>query len=141
MQSTVSERLREYLFISKKNVKQLAGEISVSQASLNNVVNGKNLPSSNLLIRLATTKGISINWILLGEGNMMRHDEDDVTTARQHLPLDKVENFLTQFRVAANENRDVWMRLVEEKEAHLASKERLIESKEAIINLLRSVAS
>lgn len=137
MQSTVSERLREYLFISKKNVKQLAGEINVSQASLNNVVNGKNLPSSNLLIRLATTKGISINWVLLGEGNMMRHEEEKNGTT-QHLPLDKVENFLTQFRVTANENREIWQRLVDEKDEHLASKERLIESKDAIIDLLRS---
>ncbi|MGH1334667.1 MAG: helix-turn-helix transcriptional regulator [Aureispira sp.] len=138
MQSTVSERLREYLFISKKNVKQLAGEINVSQASLNNVVNGKNLPSSNLLIRLATTKGISINWVLLGEGNMMRYEEGDGGTI-QHLPLDKVELFLTQFRIAANENHDIWKRLVDEKDEHLASKERLIESKDALINLLRSV--
>lgn len=139
MQSTVSERLREYLFISKKNVKQLAGEINVSQASLNNVVNGKNLPSSNLLIRLATTKGISINWILLGEGHMMRNAENDGTM--QHLPLDKVEYFLTQFRIAANENHTVWKQLVDAKDEHLASKERLIESKDAIINLLRSVST
>jgi transcriptional regulator with XRE-family HTH domain len=140
MQSTVSERLREYLYISKKNVKQLAGEINVSQASLNNVVNGKNLPSSNLLIRLASTKGININWVLLGEGNMMRHEEEQSNTA-QHLPLDKVENFLTQFRIAANENREVWMRLLDEKDEHLASKDRLIESKDAIIEMLRSVPS
>ncbi len=140
MQSTVSERLREYLFISKKNVKQLAGEIDVSQASLNNVVNGKNLPSSNLLIRLATTKGISINWVLLGEGSMMR-EEEELPSNSQHLPLDKVETFLSQFRIAAKENKEVWTMLMEEKDSHLASKERLIESKEAIITLLRSVAS
>ncbi|MFK7798059.1 MAG: helix-turn-helix transcriptional regulator [Aureispira sp.] len=140
MQSTVSERLREYLFISKKNVKQLAGEINVSQASLNNVVNGKNLPSSNLLIRLATTKGISINWVLLGEGNMMRHEEEGTPT-KQHLPLDKVESFLTQFRIAANENNAIWKRLIDEKDEHLSSKDRLIESKDTIIDLLRSVTS
>ena len=136
MQSTVSERLREYLFLSKKNVKQLAGEINVSQASLNNVVNGKNLPSSNLLIRLATTKGISIDWVLLGEGKMLRDSSEGLSN---RLPIDQVEHLLAQFQIAAKENKDAWMRLLQEKDEHLNDKERIIETKDALIALLRTV--
>lgn len=136
MQSTVSERLREYLFVSKKNVKQLAGEINVSQASLNNVVNGKNLPSSNLLIRLATTKGVSIDWILLGEGDMLREQSDD-NGIPSRLPINRVENLLSQFQIAAQENKDAWMRLIQEKDNHLDAKERIIQTKNNLIQLLQ----
>lgn len=136
MQSTVSERLREYLFISKKNVKQLAGEINVSQASLNNVVNGKNLPSSNLLIRLAQTKGVSIDWVLLGEGNMLRNEEEHGTSSNR-LPIDRVEKIMHQFQIASQDNKEAWSRLIQEKDDHLTSKERIIQTKDSLIELLR----
>lgn len=68
---TIHERLREFIFFSKKNVSELAKEINVSQAALNNVVNGKNLPSSTLLIQLFQSKKLSINWLLTGHGDMI----------------------------------------------------------------------
>lgn len=71
---TISERLKEYLFLSKKNVTQLAEEIEITQSALNRVVKGDVLPSSKVLIPLGKL-GVNINWLLLGEGDMMKEIE------------------------------------------------------------------
>lgn len=68
---TIAERLKTYLFYSKKNVTQLAEEIKVTQSALNRVVKGEVLPSSKVLTPLAEM-GININWLLIGAGEMMQ---------------------------------------------------------------------
>ncbi|BDS13034.1 helix-turn-helix domain-containing protein [Aureispira anguillae] len=71
---TISERFKTYLFYSKKNVTQLADEIGVTQSALNRVVKGEVLPSSKVLIPLGNL-GVNINWLLLGNGEMMQDEE------------------------------------------------------------------
>lgn len=65
----VHERLKEYLFFSKKNASQLADEIGVTQSAFSKTLKGKVLPSSKVLIPLSNM-GLNINWLLTGEGDM-----------------------------------------------------------------------
>ena len=67
---SVSNRLRKYLFETKKNVTQLANEIGVTPSAFNKVVKGEGLPSSKVLTPLAKL-GVNINWLLTGEGEML----------------------------------------------------------------------
>lgn len=73
---SISERIKEYLFFSKKNTTELAKEINVSQSALNNVVRGASLPGAKILLPLAE-QGISIDWLLTGRGEMLK---EQVTT-------------------------------------------------------------
>ncbi|WMX15910.1 helix-turn-helix domain-containing protein [Aureispira sp. CCB-E] len=68
---SISERLKLYLFYSKKNVTQLADELGVTQSAFNRIVKGDGLPSSKVLTPLAEM-GININWLLIGAGEMMQ---------------------------------------------------------------------
>ena len=68
---SISERLKVLLFSQKKNVKQLAKEINVTQSALNKVARGEAMPSSKVLIPLAEI-GVNINWLLVGAGEMMQ---------------------------------------------------------------------
>jgi transcriptional regulator with XRE-family HTH domain len=68
---SISERLKLYLFYSKKNVTQLAEELGVTQSAFNRIVKGDGLPSSKVLTPLAEM-GLNINWLLIGAGEMMQ---------------------------------------------------------------------
>lgn len=72
---SVSERLKEFVFFSKKSATQLSKELGVTQSAFNKAIKGDVMPSSKILIPLAQI-GVNINWLLLGEGDMMREIED-----------------------------------------------------------------
>jgi len=135
---SVHERLREYFFYSKTTATELAKEIDISQSSLNNVVNGNNLPSSKLLIELATKKNLSIDWLLLGEGEMLRKRRQGGQNVTTKLSLTKLENLLDKMHKVSEENKVIWTSLLEEKDRRLEDKERLIASKNAVIELLQA---
>lgn len=135
---SVHERLREYFFYSKITATELAKEIDISQSSLNNVVNGNNLPSSKLLIELATKKNLSIDWLLLGEGEMLRNKIQEVQNSTTKLSLTKLENLLVKVYQISEDNKVVWTSLLEERNQRLEEKERLIISQNTVIELLEA---
>jgi len=135
---SVHERLREYFFYSKITATELAKEIDISQSSLNNVVNGNNLPSSKLLIELATKKNLSIDWLLLGEGEMLRNKIQEVQNSTTKLSLTKLENLLVKVYQISEDNKVVWTSLLEERNQRLEEKERLIVSQNTVIELLEA---
>lgn len=49
--------------------------LNTNPTTLRKLVKGENLPSSKILLALAET-GLSINWLLLEEGEMMREPQD-----------------------------------------------------------------
>ena len=71
---SISERLKLYLFHSKKNTTQLADELGVTQSAFNRIVKGDGLPSSKVLTPLAEM-GLNINWLLVGAGEMMQEGQ------------------------------------------------------------------
>lgn len=134
---SVHERLREYFFYSKTTATELAKEIDISQSSLNNVVNGNNLPSSKLLIELASKKNLSINWLLLGDGKMFREKTRKVQNFTPKQSSTKLEELLERLYEMSEENKVIWTSLLEEKDQRLIEKERIIASKDAVIELLQ----
>ena len=135
---SVHERLRKYFFYSKTTATELAKEIDISQSSLNNVVNGNNLPSSKLLIELASKKNLSIDWLLLGEGEMLRKKIQEVQNVTAELSLPKLENLLDKVYQISEDNKVIWTSLLEEKNQRLEEKERLIASQNTVIELLQA---
>lgn len=68
---SVSERFKYFLFSQRLYVKDLAEQLGVTQSALNRVVRGEAMPSSKILMPLSKM-GININWLLLGEEEMLR---------------------------------------------------------------------
>ena len=64
-------RLQMYLKARNTNVSRFAKELGLSQSGLSRVVKGDTMPSYRVLDALGRT-GINLNWLLLGEGSMMR---------------------------------------------------------------------
>jgi len=135
---SVHERFREYFFYSKTTATELAKEIDISQSTLNNVVNGNNLPSAKLLIELATKKNLSIDWLLLGEGEMFRKKIEDIQEVSGKLSITKLRDLLERAYQVSEENKVMWSSLLEEKNQRLEEKERLIASKNTVIELLQT---
>jgi transcriptional regulator with XRE-family HTH domain len=78
----ISKRLDLFIEQKYKTAKALATTIDVSPNAISQIVNGKNLPSAKVLIPLLQT-GISIDWLLTGEGSMLRDPEQTTKKINQ----------------------------------------------------------
>lgn len=68
---STADRFKTFLFSQGIYVKDLAETLGVTQSALNRVVRGEAMPSSKILVPLAKM-GVNINWLLLGEEEMLR---------------------------------------------------------------------
>lgn len=72
----VGDRLRQFLkFNFEGNQSKLARHIRQSQAVVNRLLRGAQLPSSKFLFALGQYTNIDVNWLLSGNGKMTRETE------------------------------------------------------------------
>jgi transcriptional regulator with XRE-family HTH domain len=146
---TISERLSSFVTYTKKNISELSKELNVSQTALNNLVRGKTLPSSTLLVPLAKI-GLNINWLLIGEGEMLR-DQNMTTDPKAEYQTKRkgdsetIKDAIKQFYESSEDYKESWQKLLQEKDlrlkekdAHLEEKERIIQTKNKMIELLEA---
>jgi phage repressor protein C with HTH and peptisase S24 domain len=79
-ESTINKRLEQYFHSLKKNVPDMAGLLNTNPTTLRKLLKGENLPSSKILIPLSET-GLSIDWLLTGEGEMLRNNKENKAVA------------------------------------------------------------
>lgn len=71
----INQRLRELLFLFKKNGSELAKDLGVTQSTVVRTLKGETLPSSKFLIPLGEKLGVSIDWLLFGKGEMLENEK------------------------------------------------------------------
>lgn len=72
---TLVERLQEILTYSGLSVRALAQKCGLKQQTLDKHIKGISEPSANTLMALASTyPEISTEWLLLGNGRMLKED-------------------------------------------------------------------
>jgi transcriptional regulator with XRE-family HTH domain len=148
-QMPVSDRLKLFLLHLKKNASQLAEEINVTQSAFNRVVKGDGLPSSKILIPLAEL-GLNINWLLIGDGEMLRDqnmtpDPNIEYQSKRKGDPKTYRDAIKQFYESSEDYKESWQKLLhekdlrlQEKDAHLEEKERIIQTKNKMIELLEA---
>ncbi|BDS13035.1 helix-turn-helix domain-containing protein [Aureispira anguillae] len=112
---STSDRFKLFLFNQEKYVKDLAEELGVTQSALNRVVRGEAMPSSKILVPLAKM-GVNINWLLLGEEEMLRekfylekHDSPILRNEKvpYQEPIDRAHPLKEAITILQNENKDL----------------------------------
>ena len=77
MESTVIERLRTYLKNKGIKNREVASFIGISETTLNNKLNGtRSLDLDTLLNIVIHFEDLSVEWLLRGDGNMLKSDKD-----------------------------------------------------------------
>ena len=72
-EKTVKQRLREVLIAFGANPTNLAKRFGVNQKTLNNQINGDtSLSVSTILLTKEAIPEVSVEWILMGEGSMIK---------------------------------------------------------------------
>lgn len=76
-ESVVKQRIREVLSIKESNPTKLSKDFSVNQKTLNNQINSDvQLSSSTILLILKAFPDLSAEWLMRGEGNMLKPDKN-----------------------------------------------------------------
>lgn len=77
MENTINERINAILHQSKyRSIRSFAERIDVAPTSLNGVINGAEPRYSTLYKILSVEPSISAEWLMRGEGNMLRTTDD-----------------------------------------------------------------
>lgn len=82
--STMQERLNEVKYYYKLSGRRLASVLGLSPATITNYLGGVKAPSYEFIMALLTTyPDISAEWLLRGEGPMLRTDQIDIEPLRK----------------------------------------------------------
>lgn len=77
MENTVIERLRTYLKNKGIKNREVASFIGISETTLNNKLNGtRSLDLDTLLNIVIHFEDLSVEWLMRGDGNMLKSDKD-----------------------------------------------------------------
>jgi len=95
MEIAVKERIREMLLRKESNPTKLAKEYSVNQKTLNNQINSSiQLSVSTILLILNAYPDISAEWLLRGDGDMIKSSEPRHLDEHDELVKLRAENNL-----------------------------------------------
>ena len=86
MEKDVTERLNKFIKAKRLTNRYIADKINMAEATLNNKLNGtRGLDLETLQKILAQFKDLSANWLLRGEGEMLRDNilEDSTNLLKQ----------------------------------------------------------
>lgn len=78
---SVDERIREIMFFYRKSGADLAKDLGITKATIGRTLKGETLPSSKFLIPLGEKLGVSIDWLLFGEGEMLREKKENAASS------------------------------------------------------------
>ena len=80
VKENVPKRIEQIMARESLKAGEFADSINVAQATLSQILRGRNMPSMEFLLRLRQRyPDISLDWLLTGEGRMSENNEDDST--------------------------------------------------------------
>jgi len=77
-QLAVKERVKEVLKNSKISINKLSVLINLPQKTLNNQISGDSAMGINVIQAISDYYNININWLLTGEGEMLKHPTQNI---------------------------------------------------------------
>jgi transcriptional regulator with XRE-family HTH domain len=86
----ISNRLKHFMKKVSATGKDMAKMGHISEQAFSGYLNEKNLPAAGVLAEWAKSPGMNINWLLTGEGEMLREQEQlgenvDASALRQRI--------------------------------------------------------
>lgn len=77
MKNVINQRIREIIALKNSNDREFASSIGVPQNTLSQIFTRGNYPKSDLVISILNTyPEISAEWLMRGEGTMMKADKN-----------------------------------------------------------------
>ncbi len=87
-ESAVKQRIREVLTVKESNPTKLSKDFSVNQKTLNNQINSDvQLSSSTILLILKAFPDLSAEWLMRGEGSMLKHETECKQEEKQEVEV------------------------------------------------------
>ena len=83
----IGKKLKEARISSGKTQEQVAGEIQVSRQTISNWETEKSYPDIVSVLRLSELYGVSLDVLLKGDDNMIRHLEESTNVVRSNQKL------------------------------------------------------
>lgn len=83
----IGKKLKEARISSGKTQEQVAGEIQVSRQTISNWETEKSYPDIVSVLRLSELYGVSLDVLLKGDDNMMKHLEESTNVVRSNQKL------------------------------------------------------
>lgn len=81
LQMSIDERIKSVMFFFRKSGTDLAKDLGITKSTITRTLKGETLPSSKLLIPLGEKLGVSIDWLLFGEGEMLREKKENAASS------------------------------------------------------------
>lgn len=92
------ERIRQLMQYKSLSASQFADGIEVPRAVISHILSERNKPSLDVVVKIISTfKEVSVNWLLLGEGQMLNDLATNVSGK-----VDK-ENHITETKAPSDE--------------------------------------
>jgi hypothetical protein len=140
----VSQRFKEVIDFYKKSAMSLSRDIEVSHTAIGDVLKGKTLPSSKILIPLGERFNVNINWLLFGVGEMfVTPPITDTKNISGDVGLLQIGNNNKNEKINIKSNKDntyynvkdieSLIQQLKEKDKQIAAKDEVIRSKDEII--------
>lgn len=106
MESTINKRIEEIIEYFGMNVSSFSKLIGVAQTSLRDCVKGGAEPKYSTLNKIIIAKPlISSEWLLTGNGNMLKEDLEDLKAIEEELLMLKGENRVLREQLGLQETK------------------------------------
>ena len=90
MTQSIGERIKQITEVTNVNPSKLSQEIGVQRSTFSHIINGRNKPSIDLVIKLkGKFPNLSLDWLLLGAGAMFVAEESVPTQQLSIETMDK----------------------------------------------------
>lgn len=90
----------------------LSKMINISRPALSEYIRGKKIPSITVVIKIALATGISLNWLLLGEGEMLLSKEQkNLFISPNDQPKEKIKRWIDYFWENATSEERIWFKI------------------------------
>jgi transcriptional regulator with XRE-family HTH domain len=122
---TVGDRLRQARKAAKMTGETLGAYISVSKGQISNIEKGSSDLTKGNAIVLSQVLGVSLEWLLNGEGNMFKGETKSEQYPNAEQDVIQVEK-ITQNRNDCERKLEVALKEIEHLNVRLKDKEQLI---------------
>ena len=90
VKENVRDRIAKIMAREGLKAGEFADSINTAQATISQILRGRNMPSTDILLRLHQRyPDISLDWLLTGEGKMSEADDEDGSTLPTTPEMDK----------------------------------------------------